>query len=394
MDLLEFKSYAEIDLDESPIVVLGCGHFFTGETLDGLVGMSQVYTLDRHTGQYDGLKDITGFMTSAVPFCPDCKRPIRQFATKRYNRLINKAVIDETSKRFLLDGQRKLQELEVRLKDIECSFHAMSDHSSPVKESPIWRRKSFVETGLERNDEECTKLANEAKNLAKEMTREHQPAKRLFDAIISRYHANNDIEPKSPIHPVYDQQVTLGAVMVELKVRELVLRGKFNLVGKQRSNPGKTTISPGIRAAGPFLSDCKKFIQQASASKLLRLVIMASVSFARIAQLEAWYRKTQGASLATTSPGKVDGTPGFSINDNRDLARNLLAEAAKLCDILHAGEELREAIEEMGRLYEGPRYEQVTPEEMAAIKMAMVSGSAGIATHSVCRSRSRNDLFK
>ncbi|XMA08199.1 hypothetical protein WAI453_000990 [Rhynchosporium graminicola] len=44
VDLLEMKSYNDIDLDETPIVVLICGHFFTAETLDGMIGMSEFMT--------------------------------------------------------------------------------------------------------------------------------------------------------------------------------------------------------------------------------------------------------------------------------------------------------------------------------------------------------------
>jgi hypothetical protein len=36
VDMLEFKTYSEIDLDESPVVALTCGQFFTAETLDGM----------------------------------------------------------------------------------------------------------------------------------------------------------------------------------------------------------------------------------------------------------------------------------------------------------------------------------------------------------------------
>lgn len=35
VDMIELKSYKEIDPGETPIVVLACGHFFTAETLDG-----------------------------------------------------------------------------------------------------------------------------------------------------------------------------------------------------------------------------------------------------------------------------------------------------------------------------------------------------------------------
>jgi hypothetical protein len=43
---------------------------------------------------------------------------------------------------------------------------------------------------------------------------------------------------------------------------------------------------------------------------------------------------------------------------------------------------LGDAVEEMIKLLGGEWYELVTPEEVAAIKAAMVSGPGGIATHS------------
>jgi len=35
VDMIEFKEYGEIDLDETPVIALACEHFFTAETLDG-----------------------------------------------------------------------------------------------------------------------------------------------------------------------------------------------------------------------------------------------------------------------------------------------------------------------------------------------------------------------
>ncbi len=40
------KTYREIDLDETLVVVLGCYHSFTVETLDEMFQMSKVYELD------------------------------------------------------------------------------------------------------------------------------------------------------------------------------------------------------------------------------------------------------------------------------------------------------------------------------------------------------------
>jgi hypothetical protein len=43
------KTYKEIDLAETPIVALSCRHFLTAETLDGLMGMEEVYVTDAHS---------------------------------------------------------------------------------------------------------------------------------------------------------------------------------------------------------------------------------------------------------------------------------------------------------------------------------------------------------
>ncbi len=90
------KSCNQIDLDETPIVVLGCSHFFTAETLDSHVEMGEVYEIDGY-GEFTGLKD-TAELAQAIPHCLDCQCPIRQHAMHRYNHMINRAIIDEMSK--------------------------------------------------------------------------------------------------------------------------------------------------------------------------------------------------------------------------------------------------------------------------------------------------------
>lgn len=76
VDLLEMKTYAEINVDLAPIVVLGCGHFFTAETLDGLVGMHTAY-ISNTEGRFTALADIYATLEEKIPLCPDCKRPVR-----------------------------------------------------------------------------------------------------------------------------------------------------------------------------------------------------------------------------------------------------------------------------------------------------------------------------
>jgi hypothetical protein len=94
IEVFELKKYRNLDLDRFPIVVLGCGHFFSAKTLDVYVGMQDVYMGDDVAG-FTAPKDFRYFATS-VPCCPLCERPIRQHLVNRYNRVINGAVYNQT----------------------------------------------------------------------------------------------------------------------------------------------------------------------------------------------------------------------------------------------------------------------------------------------------------
>ncbi|KAK3317593.1 hypothetical protein B0T19DRAFT_294577 [Cercophora scortea] len=389
VDLLEFKTFAEIDLNESPIVQLSCKHFFTGETLDGLVGMNDVYTMDR-TGQYNGLKDLSAALSRGVPACPDCKRPIRQFATKRYNRVVNRAVMDETSKRFLVEGRRRLEDLEKQLEKVEDKLSKPPKESIAAGVTATHHFRLSPSIGVEGRYTEGLSLEKEAGRVRQAMDAEHQPMKKLSDAIVTLRRRRNKaatLEEEMRNLTVsdkaqnYDKQITLGARMIQLKVQEVMLRDKFNLLSKNELGTSKP-LPGGMpdKIATPFLQSCQKFVAEAAEAKLPRLAIPASLAYARVAQLDAWYWRTytakdlEGANSGEKKRGQA--------RKQEETARVLLDDATTMCATLPNSKELMGAIKEAKRLYEGPRYEDVTPEELAAIKTAMVSGRGGIATHS------------
>jgi hypothetical protein len=393
---MEFKTYGEIDLNQTPIAVLGCGHFFTGETLDGLVGMSSVYTTD-NLGNYNGLRQVAEEF-AAVPACPDCRVPIRQFATRRYNRVVNKAVLDETSKRFLVNGRHRLEELEERVTDVEAGL-ANSRDTEKLKSD---RYKA------------ATNLDKEVVRLRRDMKAEHQPTKKLFDAVQTfqrldreramreleqRLHNLNLLQPNAspakvslaPQQLVYDQQITLGAHRLHLRVQEAILRDAFTLASSKRADNLVLSALLGgrqlDRLSTLFLHQCQDLIAKASEAKLPRLVIPTCLGYARIAQLDGWYRRTVLTNRATTSPNGHGDEPKNRTKqgkgeDRTKTARQLLTDALALCDGFPGGADYRSEVEETMRLFEGARYEEVTPAEIAAIKAAMVSGPGGIATHS------------
>ncbi|KAJ5887927.1 hypothetical protein N7495_007968 [Penicillium taxi] len=373
VDFLEWKTYSEINLDETPIIVLGCGHFFTSESVDSLVGLDEVYTREKD-GKFDGLRDVSSSLASAIPSCPDCKQPIRQFVTKRYNRVINRAVADETCKRFLTKGHTDLDCLQSRLNDIE----------NDLKSKPALVLENV---GKSQRYTPCKRIEIEASILSKNMETENQPMKRLTDAVAIYQNSSTDniaslsarMEAMNIATRKPDNQITISARLVNIKAREIVLSDIFRVIDSR----GRYAAPPRLKITlTKALKDCRDLITQANEGNLSRIVITATISFAKIAQFDAWYQRTHPGEVTTDLHLKEKYKGLEKLEETIESTRDLLAAALKLCDRLGNCPELQENIQEMVQLYEGPRYETVTLEELQSIKTAMVSGRGGIATHS------------
>ncbi|KAJ5938042.1 hypothetical protein N7454_004384 [Penicillium verhagenii] len=377
VDLIEWKTYAEINLDETPIIVLGCGHFFTSESVDGMVGLNEVYTRDKD-GKFDGLQDFSSSLASTTPSCPDCKVPIRQFVTRRYNRVINRAVMDEIWKRFLAKGRTELQGLETRLNDI-----AENLTSTEVKQD----QKSLIERW-----KACLALTKEAKALMKTMNAENQPIKRLRDAItIYKKSPSDEIaslsartEAMTMTKRGSKNHISLGARLICHRAEELLWSDFVEVMESRRDFAASSTPTGEklLTRLSQMLWDFRDLISQANKGSLSRIAITATISFAKIVQLVAWYHRTHPGVTKDKADlqGKLTGleTP----EERTEITRKLLNDALELCERLGNCPELQDKVQEMARLCEGPRYETVTLEELKSIKTAMLNGRGGIATHS------------
>ncbi|KAF4124507.1 Superfamily I DNA and/or RNA helicase [Geosmithia morbida] len=109
VDMISIEPYESINLDEMPCIFLECGHFFTGETLDGQMGMSE-YFVTTPDGIPSSIKSPSlPFSTSEVKVCPNCRGMLRNIA--RYGRIVRRAILDETTKKFISWSTRRYAEL-------------------------------------------------------------------------------------------------------------------------------------------------------------------------------------------------------------------------------------------------------------------------------------------
>jgi hypothetical protein len=387
------KSYKEIDIDETPIVVLGCGHFFTAESLDGLMGMSEVYEVDRY-GEFTGLKNMSAVLAGAIPCCPDCKCPVRQFATQRYNRVINRAVIDEMSKRFLTTGRHELRELERQIFELEQDLDTTrEDIMFPIRQaqkhltSSLTLAKSLeITRTLKERHAKSSKVEGAIKAFCNNVADKHQPAQKLHEATV--YAARKATETTTTLDILIpnltvadaapdlprDRQITMGGQMIQIKAEFVILSDKFIIAQTLKSESTQNSIkipggAPGLHAI-PFFQRCKKFIEECNVESLPKLAVEVSLLYANIARSFESF-----CILANMEHDQVA--------THVEMAKQLLEDARELCkQPFRNAEGLRNAVEESIRLMKKQWYEKVTAEEIRAIKVAMVSDSNGIATHS------------
>ena len=82
--MLMLQPYDSIDLNNDPIIILRCNHFFTCSTLDGHFEMESLYEREE-TGEVTGCRTLLHSNISDRPLCcPVCRLPIQ--SVNRYGR--------------------------------------------------------------------------------------------------------------------------------------------------------------------------------------------------------------------------------------------------------------------------------------------------------------------
>jgi hypothetical protein len=388
VDLLEMKTFGEIDIDSTPIIVLGCGHFFTAETLDGHVGIGEVFTADM-LGDYTGLRDMSAMIAPSEPRCPDCQCPVRQYATRRYNRLINKAVIDEMSKRFILNGKAELHQLELKVDDLEQRLRnsELEIESTIRPPSATSSRISILLRGTDITDKMRTEQARSTTvekaiiSFCGKIADMHQPAQKLHDATVLANKAGcvEDLMAGLSLNRTItavprERQITLGGRTLQLKNEGLILRYKFQVT--RTIKEADRNIFSKLLERNPeerieqYFRNCKTLVDDCVAANLPKLAAETCLFYAETARLYKIYCRLTDAATSIAS-------------DYMETAKELLTTGSELCKHpFQNAKILQAAIEGSMTLFGKEWYEEVTANELASIKAAMVSGPSGIATHS------------
>lgn len=182
--MIELSPYGSINLDQSPILVLSCGHFFTSESLDGYLELHKAYSVDAH-GNYTGFIDPEGRLDEQIPKCPTCRQPFLQYSVRRYGRVINRAAIMEMTRRFLANNSSKYRKLVDTLSGVEQNIYESRD-SFLVGFSRLRKTEKQRDIELKERLQPLVNLSTAATKFVDNVEKQRQPANKLYEMTVSR----------------------------------------------------------------------------------------------------------------------------------------------------------------------------------------------------------------
>ncbi|KAI1502244.1 hypothetical protein F5X99DRAFT_162799 [Biscogniauxia marginata] len=114
VDFIMGVQYHEVNLDEDPCIFPDCGHFLTRSNMDGLMDLKAHYDMSSNDDTPVAmLHSSEPFSMDEVKVCPTCRGSLRNIA--RYGRIVRRAILDETTKKFVTWSTTEFTNLAMRL---------------------------------------------------------------------------------------------------------------------------------------------------------------------------------------------------------------------------------------------------------------------------------------
>ncbi|RFU27389.1 Adenosinetriphosphatase/Nucleoside-triphosphate phosphatase, partial [Scytalidium lignicola] len=366
VDFILSATFEEIDLDEMPCIFPSCGHILTVESMDGHMSMSEFYINDGE-GKIIELKNSSEpFSASKMKNCPSCRGPLRNL--NRYSRIVRRALIDESTKKFILWANAgfiplvtEMQEIEAELREsIKQDHHHIEAESGTTSAEPIRLRKtrdeqiSNIRLLVKKGNryKPILELRRKIKQFLQQVDETEQPFGRIYDLVQdARRHRGINIELQS--------NNEILQVRSRLLTTVLLIRCDYTLLLMFLNNHKAKTVptAPTIQVdLSRNRDDCEKLIEESNLRDQRANVVEGHLYWARFLALER---------------GFVEH--GSEIDALLDEAKSHLQQARVICAGYPgqtAGME-NEVKEVENMLRDSTFYMPVSNEEKAAVYAAM-----------------------
>ncbi|RHZ53052.1 hypothetical protein CDV55_103786 [Aspergillus turcosus] len=278
VDFILGETYKNINLDENPCIFPRCGHFLTMECMDGQMALQEHYELDEQ-GRPMLINDASRpFSMDDIKTCATCRGSLRDLA--RYGRLVRRALLDESTKKFILYLNREYVPLE---EELARQVKLMQETDVASRRGPAWPDRlqlkgptqQIVRTMTElvhRTSagrwKDITKLRDKVVTYRKQVALEEQPYDRVRSMVENakrRHKTDRDFDFDFD-NTILQSKGVLLATALNLRL-DITLLADFLAVKNASTQTGNINVSLNLHDAR---DECATLITLATASGRIR----------------------------------------------------------------------------------------------------------------------------
>ncbi|OGM45677.1 hypothetical protein ABOM_005444 [Aspergillus bombycis] len=189
--------YDDINVNEDPLIFLSCGHYYTVSSLDGIMEIKEYYNVHPHTGTIVSPRLSRRVMSddAKLPGCPECRMPLRDI--HRYNRIVKKALLDESTKRFIVTANLAYKKLVIAIEKHETQLE--EEGAELIRKLSMGEEQSGHSHNANLFNAYCRKgsLENVIQKFVNSMAAAEQPYGRVNNLLASAAVGQNSIRTDS-----------------------------------------------------------------------------------------------------------------------------------------------------------------------------------------------------
>ncbi|KXH26632.1 hypothetical protein CSIM01_02933 [Colletotrichum simmondsii] len=394
VDLILMDDYGSVDLDEEPCIFPDCGHFYTYTTMDGQMGLRDLYDVSPEGVPTAVKSGSHPFSVTNIKVCPDCRGSLRNIS--RYGRIVRRGLLDESTRKLISWAHSVKQKLTDAFFAAQDNLQKMEKNKFsfpttqlgfPMSQSAFALRGSrqqqmtqlFKLTGNTRHAVLKT-LRYQITDFLGSVRKEEQPYQRVAHLV---WHVNKRRQTSE--YSFDESAIQMGGILDAMKLSlrcDLLLVSDYislcrNATDGENNGAKSASIDPM-----PYIKDCKKLIETARLRNYSRLEVEGHICLAMF----CYFAPPDDAKPTTDAPEAPKAENSSTTESMIKLGEDHLLEAEKIIKANPSAATLASEVETARRmLHDGVFYSEVSTDEMRAVYAAMSKEFSGTGHWYTCR---------
>ncbi|KAI3540024.1 hypothetical protein CSPX01_08479 [Colletotrichum filicis] len=394
VDLILMDDYVSVDLDKEPCIFPDCGHFYTYTTMDGQMGLRDLYEVSPEGVPTAVKSGSHPFSVTNIKVCPDCRGSLRNVS--RYGRIVRRGLLDESTRKFISWAHSVKQKLTDAFFAAQDNLQKMEKNKFsfpttqlgfPMPQSAFALRGSrqqqmthlFKLTGNTRHAVLKT-LRNQIANFLGSVRKEEQPYQRVAHLV---WHVNKRRQTSD--YSFDESAIQMGgmldAMTLSLRCDLLLVSDYISLCRNMTDNDSDGAKSASIDPM-PYIKDCQRLIETARMRNYSRLQVEGHICLAMF----CYFAPPDDAKPTTDAPEAPKAENSSTKESMIKLGEDHLLEAEKIIKANPSAATMASEVETARRmLCDGVFYSEVSTDEMRAVYAAMSKEFSGTGHWYTCR---------